>query len=137
MWEAKDLPFWKRVFSSPKARGTYPAELVSMFATHGYKAKELSKDLELFPLGRYTPYHLSRINLPIVSVKIDANTGRLRGQGVGHWVTIVDVLLERTGYGFVTLYNSFPNRLEKYSWSEFILSAGTYPYGAALIEEQP
>lgn len=132
MWKIKNIAFWKRVFSSPKARGTYPAELVEMFSVYGYKAKELSKDKNLFPLGRYTPFHLSLVQNPIVSVKIDGNTGRLRGQGVGHWVVVTNVELERTGYGFVEIYNSFPNRIEKYSYAEFIGSAGTYPYGAVL-----
>lgn len=131
-WKVKDLPFYKRVFSSPKARGTYPAELVGMYKVLGYNAKELSK--ELLPLGRYTPFHLNRLNYPIVSVKIDANTGRLRGQGVGHWVVVVTNLMERTGYGFVNIYNPFSNREEVYSWNEFISSAGSYPYGALALE---
>jgi len=129
-WKADSLPFYKRVFGSGKARGTGDAELVDIFKTMGWPAKQLSPELEY--------YFPQALQLAIISnggiiagVKIDSATGRLRGQGVGHWVVPVSVHPERSGYGTIEIYNPFPNRIEVYSWAEFVASARR-PFGAIL-----
>jgi hypothetical protein len=64
----------------------------------------------------------------IASVNMDGGTGWLRGSGVLHWVVVTKVIPERNGLGFVEVYNPAMNRIEYYSWQEFINSA-RMPYG--------
>jgi hypothetical protein len=64
----------------------------------------------------------------IASVNIDSNSGLLRGSGVLHWVTVTKITPERNGLGFVEVYTPAMNRIEVYSWLEFINSA-RQPYG--------
>lgn len=64
----------------------------------------------------------------ITSVNINSNTDLLRGSGVLHWVVVTKVTAERNGLGFVEVYNTAMNRIECYSWLEFINSA-RQPYG--------
>jgi hypothetical protein len=64
----------------------------------------------------------------IASVNIDSSTGLLRGSGALHWVAVTKITAERNGLGFVELYNPAMNRIECYSWLEFINSA-RQPYG--------
>lgn len=85
--------------------------------------------------ARYTVSGLKSIaGRAVVSVRMDKWTGRLKPSGVLHWVVVTDVIPERTGYGGVEVYNPFPNRIEAYSWSEFLASAGV-PYGVVMSKE--
>lgn len=122
-WERQNPALYKRIFNSvTKAAGTWYTDLIQMFAVFGYEAKPL-------PFKKITPHSLKAIQFPIIGVKMDGISGRLRGSGVGHWVTVKEVVPERIGYGYVQLYNPFPNREEWYSWTEFVASVKT-PYGA-------
>jgi len=67
----------------------------------------------------------------IAAVKIDAVTGKLRGQGVGHWVVLDKIQPEGINGGWVELYNPFPNKRQEYSYDEFIESCGG-PYWLGL-----
>jgi len=58
---------------------------------------------------------------------MDGGNGRLRGQGIGHWVIVDSVEPERFG-GQVYIYNPAPNRIEEYSYDQFIASA-VKPFG--------
>jgi hypothetical protein len=81
--------------------------------------------------SRYTIKGMQRLlesGSVIASVNIDGNTGWLRGSGVLHWVVVTKVIAERNGLGFVEMYNPAMNRIEYYSWQEFINSA-RLPYG--------
>jgi hypothetical protein len=81
---------------------------------------------------RYTVSGLQQIaGRAVVSVYIDKYSGRLKPSGILHWVVVTAVTPERTGYGRVEIYNPFPNRIEAYSWSEFVASAGV-PYGVVM-----
>jgi len=125
-WEVKSPPFYKRIFGSGRARGTGAAELVEMLGLFGVSSKQ-------FVDKKYSPHMLKELSGKVIaSVNIDGVTGRLRGAGILHWVVVTAVQEERTGYGFVELYNPFCNRIEVYSWNEFINSAH-YPYGAVLV----
>lgn len=131
-WEIKQPSFFKRVFGQGMARGTGDGELVEMFALFGGVAQRLTELLKV-----YTPYGLSRLideKGVIVGVKIDGKSGRLHGQGVGHWVVVTKVFPERTNYGMVEIYNPYPNRVEVYSYQEFLASART-PFGAVINKE--
>jgi len=131
-WQVTQPSFFKRIFGQGMARGTGDGELVEMFALFGGVAQRLTELVKV-----YTPYGLSRLLQEkgvIVGVKIDSKSGRLRGQGVGHWVVVTKVFPERVGYGMVEIYNPFPNRIETYSWQEFLASARS-PFGAVIVKE--
>ncbi len=124
-WEQDEPSFWRKVFGSGKARGTYAEELVKIFDLFGKQAETLAK------YKSYTPDLLNNLIGAIVGVKISPRTGRLAGSGAGHWVVVTEVLNERAGYGLVYIYNPFPNRIEVYSYAEFLASAQK-PYGAMM-----
>lgn len=126
-WEVAQPSFWQSVFGMGKARGTGESELVKMFDLFDVKAKTLQTNYK-----RYTPYILEGLIGAIVGVKISGSTGRLTSSGIGHWVVVTDVLSERVGYGLVEVYNPFPNRVEVYSYAEFLASAKA-PLGAKMI----
>lgn len=123
-WEATAPNFWKSVFGQGMARGTGEDELVKMFGLFDTKAFALQGKYK-----RYTPELLTNLIGAVVGVKISPATGRLNGSGVGHWVVVTEVFSERIGYGLVYVYNPFPNRIEVYSYAEFLASARV-PFGA-------
>jgi len=138
-WQREALPFYQRVFDvfkTRKAKGTGPADLMSMLAVFDRKSRLLSEALydPILERSRYTVSGLAALaGRVIVSVHIDNQTGRLKPSGVLHWVVVTEVMPERTGYGFIKIFNPFPGREEIYSWSEFIAS-GRSPYGVVLDE---
>ena len=128
LWEVKEPSFWRSVFGEGMARGTGEGELVKMFGLFDTKAQTLQAKYK-----SYTPDLLSKLTGAIVSVRMSTATGRLNGGGVGHWVVVTDVVNERVGYGLVHVYNPFPNRIEVYSYAEFLASA-KLPYGAMMVK---
>ena len=139
-WERESLTIYQRVFNwftTKKARGTGTAELQSMLAAFEKTSAPLSAVLhdKAIDCLRYTVSGLQQIaGRAVVSVHIDKYSGRLKPSGVLHWVVVTAVIPERTGYGGVEIYNPFPNRIEAYSWSEFVASAGV-PYGVVMSKE--
>lgn len=137
-WEIQKPSLWKRIRGGGKFSGTTSADLVEMcqaFALEVPKLEVVTKDTFL-NRSRYTVAGMQKLvdmGFPVVSCKIDAGNGRLRGQGVGHWVVITAVFPERTG-GRVQLYNPAPNRIEEYSWNELIASMNQ-PYGIWIEKE--
>ncbi len=127
-WETAAPSFWKSVFGQGMARTTGEDDLVRMFSIFDVKAEALASKYK-----SYTPGLLTDLIGAIVSVKISPTTGRLNGGGVGHWVVVTDVLSERIGYGLVYIYNPFPNRIEVYSYAEFLASARV-PYGVMMTK---
>lgn len=126
-WESGKPSLWKRVFGSGRASGTGWQDLIDILSIFGVKATSLELSLKNYK----SPQTLSTLvdhSGIIVSVHIDGVSGRLRGQGVLHWCVIEKVVQERVGYGSVEIYNPFCNRVEVYSWAEFIASARA-PYG--------
>jgi len=134
MWKEKSPSVWQRIFgrTGKVAGGTGVPDLISMFAAFDVKAESLAeaiKDKYLDSI-RYTVEGLQELvqnGAVIASVKI--KSGRLCPSGVLHWVVVRGVYAERTGYGTIEIFNSYFNRVESYSWQEFIASAGI-PYGA-------
>lgn len=59
----------------------------------------------------------------------DKLTGRLSGQGLGHWV-VVDKIFPNGRHsgngGWVEIYNPYPNRRQEYSYDEFIQAFNGY-----------
>ena len=93
---------------------TSAEDLMTILATLGRKSDRLR-------MKRYTPSNLGQRD--IVAVTMNSNTGRLHTSGVRHWVVPVSVFPDRLGYGTIDIYNPFPNRIERYSWREFMQSA--------------
>ena len=59
----------------------------------------------------------------------DKLTGRLSGQGLGHWI-VVDKIFPNGRHsgngGWVEIYNPYPNRRQEYSYDEFIQAFNGY-----------
>jgi len=133
-WESKQPTFFNRIFSGGLSRGTGLADLDSMLAVYAYEPPNPRLDAALKDaLGRtlVTPGRVAKLlakNRIIASCHIDGHNGRLRGSGVLHWVVLEKVIPDGIGQGWVHLYNPFPNRMERYSWDEWIKSSGQ-PYG--------
>jgi hypothetical protein len=132
-WQVKEPGFWKTIFGGGRARGTGSGELSQMFDIFAQPSMQLTTALfePHIKRSRYTikgMQHLLKSGSVIASVNIDGNTGLLRGAGVLHWVVVTKVTAERNGMGFVEMYNPAMNRIEVYSWQEFINSA-RLPYG--------
>jgi hypothetical protein len=125
-WERKSPSFFARIFPAlAKARGTGIADLQEMFSLWGIATKPLT--------GEYSPGMLSDLsNRAIISTRLNTTTGRLNGSGVGHWAAPIGAWDERQGYGTKDIYNSFPNREERYSYAELLASA-RQPYGIEIL----
>lgn len=138
-WQAKAVNVFKNVFGDGRARGTDVGELDSMLMfAFGYSVPSLRLDAGLSDpiLGRplVTPGRFAQQlsgHRAIVSVHIDSVTGNLRGSGILHWVVVESVIPDGVNRGWVELYNPFPNRMQRYSWNEFINSMGS-PYGVLV-----
>lgn len=81
----------------------------------------LGEQSERLRLKRYAPTLIT--GREIVAVTINKVTGRLSTSGVRHWVVPVSVQPDRIGYGTIDIYNPSPNRIERYSWNEFMQSS--------------
>jgi hypothetical protein len=124
---------------SGRARGTGSGELQQMFEIYAQECQQLTTAIyePHIKRSRYTIKglkHLLETGSVIASVNIDGGTGLLRGSGVLHWVALTKITPERNGLGFVELYNPAMNRIECYSWLEFINSA-RQPYGVYIPDE--
>ena len=141
LWKTEQPTFWKRIFKrfGLTAGGTSVADLISMFEAGkrtAFPLAEAARDLYL-KRSRYTPMWLKRLSETghvVAGVTID-KAGRLAKSGDLHWVVVTGVSEERCGYGFVTIYNPFPNRMELYSWREFVEAAKT-PSGVFVAPAQ-
>lgn len=124
------------LFSTRKARGTGPGEILTIFQAFERNGTMLTDALRdpVLKVPRYTATGLSALaGRAIVGVKINKLTGRLSTSGILHWVVVTKVIPERTGYGLIEIYNPFPDCVEVYGWEQFIASAGG-PSGVVLDE---
>ncbi len=138
-WSTKAISVFQRIFLGNKSRGTGLVDLDSMFSVfEGYTIPALR-------LGDYFYDDVAKLTLitpgkmdsllsshkVIMSVRIETRFGNLRPSGVLHWVVVEHVVPDGIGRGSVEIYNPFPNRRQRYSWQEFMDSAGV-PYGVAV-----
>ena len=138
-WSTKAIGIFQRIFVGNKSRGTGLADLDSMLSIfEGYTipALRLSQYFydDVAKLTLITPGKMADLLRPykvIMSVRIDPRFGNLQSSGVLHWVVVHNVIPDGIGRGSVELYNPFPNRRQRYSWGEFVASAGM-PYGIAV-----
>ena len=68
---------------------------------------------------------------PIFGVSVERQYGRLRPSGIAHWIVVDNVIIDGPDNGLVLLYNPASNRVETYSWYEFVSSVKT-PTGVML-----
>lgn len=132
-WQVKAPSFWKSIIGGGRMRGTGSGELSMMFDIFAQPSIQLTTALfePHIKRSRYTIKGMQRLlaaGAVIASVSMDGASGWLRGSGVLHWVVVTKVIPERNGLGFVEVYNPAMNRIEYYSWQEFINSAHQ-PYG--------
>jgi hypothetical protein len=132
-WQVKLPTFWRSIFGGGRARGTGSGDLRQMVNIYAQENQELTTALyePHIKRSRYTIKGIQRLigaGSVIASVNIDGASGLLRGSGVLHWVVLTKISPERNGLGYVELYNPAMNRIECYSWQEFINSAHQ-PYG--------
>jgi hypothetical protein len=135
-WQLRLPSFWQRVFVGGKLRGTGSSELTEMFNIYNRESQQLRTVMYQPHMNRsrYTIQGLQNLlktGSVIASVNIDNKTLQLRGSGLLHWVAVTKVIAERNGLGSVEMYNPAMNRIEWYSWQEFISSARE-PYGAYI-----
>ena len=138
-WQKDEPTIYQAVFNwfnGKHARGTGIGEVESMLDSFSRSSQPLSTVLRdpILKKPRYTVSGLASLaGRSIVGVRINKYTGRLQPSGILHWVVVTGVRPERSGYGAVEIYNPFSNRIEAYSWQEFIVSAGA-PFGVVMDE---
>jgi len=140
-WELKSPGIFSSVFGGTGiARGTNIAEVDSMLSAYGYPPSlRLDVGLRDQVLDRpvVTPGRMDALlsnYQAIASVKINKLSGNLERSGILHWVVVERVIPDGVNRGWVELYNPFPNRMQRYSWGEFLQSMGT-PYGLLVKRE--
>jgi len=125
-WLVSDPKMYKLVVPANRATGV--DALKSMMKVYGLETQALDQGL-YDPILKRAVYSPGRIEAKlkegwrlIAGVVIDL-TGKLIPTGtLGHWVVLEEVVPVRNGDGFVTIYNSYPNRMQGYSYGEFIAS---------------
>lgn len=140
LWKQEEASVWKRIFKrfGLSVDGIGVPDMISIFEAANRKAYPLADAMRdpYLKTVRYTVTWLNKLvesGRVIAGVSID-RSGRLAKSGIRHWVVVTTVEEERCGYGLVTVYNPAPNRVEGYSWREFVESAGV-PSGVYLPEE--
>ena len=135
VWKAKPNSYFQRVFGTGKARGTNAEELKDMVKVYANSATLYAQNALHDTMSSRVLLSPARLRnwledgwKYIASVKISGVTGELQPTGILHWVTITKITPDGIGRGWVELYNPFPNQKERYSWKEFVASAGN-PYG--------
>lgn len=141
LWRTVKPALWERVFRRRGyvAGGTGVPDLLSMLEAAGMGGFSLAEAMRdpYLRRSRYSPAWLQRLTESgqvIAGVTIHKYSGRLTAGGVLHWVVVERVVPERCGYGGVLVYNPFPNRVEGYSWSEFV-TAAKVPMGVYVPKE--
>ncbi len=141
-WKVGSPPFYLRIFGGLADRGTNTNDLDNLFSQFDFQTPCLrfGTGLKDPVLGRplVTPRRMEKkleTHQLISSVHMDRGNGNLRGGGALHWVVVDRVIPNGVDRGFVELYNPAPNRVQLYSWSEYIKSAGS-PYGVWVPRRQ-
>jgi hypothetical protein len=130
-WLAISPSYYKWALQGDSDKSTGIDALESMLSVYGYSFPLLRFDEGLTDpvMGfRLSPGRINRLLRSyslIAGVNIDGVTGKLRGQGVGHWVVVDKITPNGVNCGWVELYNPFPNKRQDYSYDEFINSVGS------------
>jgi hypothetical protein len=138
-WKETSPVYYNWTMAGDKDQPTGIDVLSSMLKVYGYKSN--TDDIIPFAAGLTDPMIGLKLSpgrfqkmlenyYLIAGVKIDRITGKLRAQGVGHWVVLDQVQPNGINGGWVEIYNPFPNKRQEYSYDEFITACGgPYWYG--------
>ena len=125
-WSVKDPKYYRIIV--PPNRPTGVDALQSMCSVYGLENAPLEKGL-FDPVLKRAIYSPGRIQAKLADGwRLIAGTvigldGKLIATGtIGHWVLLEDIRPVRNGDGFVKIYNSYPNRMQEYSYNEFMAS---------------
>jgi hypothetical protein len=137
-WKAKSPTVYNRIFYGGRSRTTGIPDLLDMAAALGefqhMTTTEAFMDSKsgrvLFSPARIINWQREEWKL-ILGCKIGGPYGRLKASGIAHWISLVNVIPDGPENAVVTLYNSSSNRVETYSWYEFVSSVKT-PYGVLI-----
>ncbi|MCJ7431940.1 MAG: hypothetical protein MUO77_00480 [Anaerolineales bacterium] len=140
-WKNKATQYYKLAIAGAADKPTGLDSLQSMFRVAPYEAQPA--DIMSFNAGLKDPiigrtivspgrikeklldYHLVA---GVFMRRDDHYTGKLSGQGIGHWVVLESITPNgRAGGngGWVEIYNPFPNKRQEYSYDEFMASFRT------------
>ncbi len=146
-WQPKAPSIFNRVFrilahgaDANLSRPTGTEEVKSMLAVYNKQGVDVNT-LLLDPVKKSTvvsPGRFAAVTRDydiILGVKMDAATGNIRGQGVGHWICVTEVKPDGRNRGWVTFYNPFPNQMQRESWGTLVNSMHA-PYGLAVKRGQ-
>jgi hypothetical protein len=140
-WKNKAAQFYKRAIAGEVDKPTGQDSLQSMFLVAPYNAQPA--DIMTFNNGLKDPITGRTIVSPgrikeklleyhlVAGVFIrsdDHHTGKLSGQGTGHWVVLESVTPNGRASGnggWAEIYNPFPNKRQEYSYDEFMASFRT------------
>lgn len=130
-WALKYPNIWKRVKGQGKWAGTSDQDLITLFAAHGRESVSLSTVMKRYTMNGLV--ELLRQGQIIVSCNIGYD-GRFVGSNILHWCVVTAVHPERQ-WGLIDVYNPAPNRIEQYSWGEFLNSCHQ-PYGVYVPDPE-
>lgn len=139
-WEAKPVGNFSRIFKGGKATTTGIGDLRDMADVYGAETDSL-RDLVYDSIYRgilISPNILKSLLdcwSIIIGCKISGVTGELRASGVPHWIVLTKVIPDGINNGMVEVYNPFPDRIQRYSWKEFLASIGTL-YGIGIRRDR-
>ncbi|MBL8078466.1 MAG: hypothetical protein JNM55_10930 [Anaerolineales bacterium] len=141
-WKVKANNFYKLSIAGNTDNPTGIDSIASMFKVAPYNAQP--GDLTAFDIPMKDPItnrvivspgriaNMLKTHYLVAGVRIkstDKLTGKLSGQGTGHWVVLDKIApngrLGGNG-GWVEIYNPFPNKRQEYSYEEFIRSFAGY-----------
>lgn len=125
-WEVKQRNFKPSFFPNNTSRTTGLVDLEKLLVDYGYTvpAKRLTSiNVNIYSFAMMLDYHQA-----IVGVHIDW-TGYLVGRGTPHWVVLENIIVADSNHATATIYNPYTNKLEPYSWREFMTSTGAYKNG--------
>jgi len=145
-WKVGSHSFYERIFMGANDKGTTDYDLNNLLSLYEFETPCVTfKNGLLDPVaGRelVTPRRMDKMletHHLIASVSISRVDGNLRepsSKTALHWVVVNQVVADGVDRGFVELYNPAPNRMQLYSWNEFITSAGS-PYGLWVLRRSP
>jgi len=135
-WKEKAPNYYQWAVGDDSDKTTNVDALDSMLSVYGNAVPGLHFDAGLRdPLigFKISPSRLKNMLASyylIAAVQIDLVSGRLRGEGVDHWVVLDKVVPNGINGGWVEIYNPFPNRREEYSYDEI------HPFDWPIILER-
>lgn len=135
-WEAKPVSYFHQVFQGGKARTTGIGDLMDMVDVYGAETQSLRNLIyDAVSNGSLISPGILRDLVDewcvIVGCKISGVMGELKPSGIPHWIVLDRVIPDGINNGMVEIYNPFPDRVQRYSWKEFLASIGT-PYGIGI-----